>query len=66
MVLARRFVAGREPGWAAYSVGTAVVALGLAVWPRMDGVSIRYALAGVVAWAWTTALAARLLSTVNR
>ncbi|HEX2810166.1 MAG TPA: DUF998 domain-containing protein [Kineosporiaceae bacterium] len=63
VVLVRRFLGAHRPGWAAYSVATAVVALGLAAWPGLDGASIRYAFAGVVAWAWTTALAARLLIT---
>lgn len=62
VVLARRFLGSHEPGWAGYSVGTAIGALGLAAWPSMDGASVRYALAGVVAWSWTTALAARLLA----
>jgi hypothetical membrane protein len=60
LVFARRDVALGRPGPAAYSVATAVVALGLSMWPDRDGASIRYFVAALIAFAWTTALAARL------
>jgi hypothetical protein len=59
--------AGRELGggdrrWAAYSLVSAAAALVLAMWPGEDGASIRYFVATIVAFTWTTAVALRLRS----
>jgi Protein of unknown function (DUF998) len=61
-VLARRFAALRQRGWAAYCVATAVACLALSAWPNQDTVSVRLALAVAISWAWISVLAARLLA----
>jgi hypothetical protein len=61
LVFARRFAGRGEPGWAAYSVASAVVYLGLgfAAFPAGD---FRLMLVGgSVIWLWTSVMAARLL-----
>lgn len=59
-VFVRRFVGLRQPGWAAYSAVTGVVALGFAAFPSQVGISWRLAAAIVVVFAWQTALSAKL------
>lgn len=61
LVVARRFVALRRLGWVAYCVATAVAVLALTWWPSVDGISVRLALAVVVAFSWMAGLAAHLL-----
>jgi Protein of unknown function (DUF998) len=74
-VMARRFAAERRPGWAVYSVGTAVVfaaSFGLAgaamqQAPGLIAVGGLFQRVAVVAgWLWLTLLAARLLRPVAR
>jgi hypothetical protein len=60
LVFSRRFAAVGRLGWALYSVATAVVALALSMWPGQDGASVRYFIAAMIAWAWTSALAASI------
>jgi hypothetical protein len=66
VVFARRYAALRERGWAAYSVATATAALILSMWPSREGASVRFFLASVIVWAWTSAVAARLRLQVTR
>ena len=61
-VLARRFAAHRQRGWAGYCVATGVALLGLMAWPDQDTVIVQLALAIVLGWAWLSVLAARLLT----
>jgi hypothetical protein len=56
VVLARRYAAQRERGWAAYSVLTGVAVLVLSWWPDLDGISVRLALAVTLAFAWLAAV----------
>jgi hypothetical protein len=60
LVLLRRFIGLRQRVWAAYSAATAVALLLLTWWPSTAGISLRLAVAVVVAFAWMTALAVRL------
>ena len=59
-VFARRFAGQREWGWFADSMATGANCLGLAIWPGIDGISVRLAVMVTLGFAWTTALAARL------
>jgi hypothetical membrane protein len=63
-VFARRFVALKQPGWAAYSAATGVIFFaaffGIASGPKGDGVSVAFAVAIVLAWIWISVVAARL------
>jgi Protein of unknown function (DUF998) len=61
-VLARRFAALGQRGWAGYCVATGVALLGLLAWPDQDTVIMQLAVAIVLGWAWLSALAARLLT----
>jgi hypothetical protein len=61
LVLARRFAALGQRGWAGYCVATGVALLGLTAWPDQDTVLVQLALAIVLGWAWISVLAARLL-----
>jgi hypothetical membrane protein len=61
-VLARRFAALGQRGWAAYGAATGVACLALTAWPGQDGLSVRLAVAMAIGWAWVAALAARLLA----
>ena len=61
LLFAGRFARNGRPGWAAYSLLTAVLAVGLVFWPGPGG-SIRSALAVLVTSAWLTAVAAELMS----
>ena len=60
VVFARRYAALRQRAWAAYSVATAVVALALSMWPGRDGAGMRFFVASVIGFAWTTVVAVRL------
>jgi len=60
-VVVRRAVMLRQWVWAAYSATTGIVALVLVAWPGQDELSVRLAVAVTLAFAWTTALALRLL-----
>jgi hypothetical protein len=62
-VFARRCAGERAWGWFAYSLATGLVCLGLALWPGIDGISVRLAVMVTLGFAWTTALAARLAQT---
>ncbi len=63
-VLARRYAALRQRGWAAYSVATGVLFFaaffGIASGSKGAGVSVAFAVAVVLGWAWISAMAARL------
>ena len=65
-VFARRFVALKQPGWAAYSAATGVIFLaaffGIASGSKGAGVSLAFAIAVVIAWVWLSMLSARLRS----
>jgi hypothetical protein len=61
-VLARRFAALGQRGWATYCVATGVALLGLMAWPDRDTVLVQLAVAIVLGWAWLSVLAARLLT----
>ncbi|GAA4574941.1 hypothetical protein GCM10023176_43180 [Micromonospora coerulea] len=61
-VVVRRAVVLGQPGWAAYSATTGVLALVLVAWPGQEGLSVRLAVAVTIAFAWTTALALGLLT----
>jgi hypothetical membrane protein len=60
-VLARRFAALGQRGWATYCVATGVALLGLMAWPDRDTLLVQLAVAIVLGWAWLSVLAARLL-----
>jgi hypothetical membrane protein len=63
-VLARRYAALRQRGWAAYSVATGVLFFaaffGIASGSKGAGVSVAFAVAVVLGWAWISAMVARL------
>jgi hypothetical protein len=61
-VLARRFAALGQRGWAGYCVATGVALLGLLAWPDQETVIVQLAVAIVLGWAWLSVLAARLLT----
>jgi hypothetical protein len=61
-VLARRFAALGQRGWATYCVATGVALLALMAWPDQDTVIVQLALAIVLGWTWLSVLAARLLT----
>jgi Protein of unknown function (DUF998) len=61
-VLARRFAALGQRGWAGYCVATGVALLVLMAWPDRDTVIVQLAVAIVLGWAWLSVLAARLLT----
>jgi hypothetical protein len=61
-VLARRFAALGQRGWATYCLATGVALLGLMAWPDPDTVIVQLALAIVLGWAWLSVMAARLLT----
>jgi hypothetical protein len=65
-VFARRFGALGQRGWAAYSMVTGVfffaAFFGIASGSKGAGVSVAFALAVVLGWAWISAMAARLRS----
>ncbi|HEV3399006.1 MAG TPA: DUF998 domain-containing protein [Actinomycetes bacterium] len=65
-VFARRFAGLRQRRWAAYTTATAIACLALGAFPSQNGMSMRLALAQVVAWAWVFVLAARLLTDLGR
>jgi hypothetical protein len=61
-VLARRFAALGQRGWATYCLATGVALLGLLAWPDQETVIVQLAVAIVLGWAWLSVLAARLLT----
>jgi hypothetical membrane protein len=63
-VLARRFAALRQRGWAGYCLATGLALLGIMAWPDQDTVSMQLAVAVVLGLAWVSVLAARLLTTL--
>lgn len=65
-VLARRFSAAGERGWARYSVATAVACLVITAWPDFDSISWRLAIAVTVGWAWVSATAVKWLQQRQR
>lgn len=66
LVVARRFAAAGERGWASYSVITAVACLALTAWPDLDGISVRLAVAMVFGPGWVTATALKWLQQPQR
>lgn len=60
VVFARRFAAARERRWMLYSLATGMAVLVLSFWPDLNGISVRLALAVTLAFAWVSAVAARL------
>ncbi len=65
-VLARRFAARNERGWAAYSITTGVVFFaafaGIASGSGNAAINIAFLLAVMLAWSWISAASARLMS----
>ncbi len=65
-VFARRFAALGERGWAAYSVATGVIFfaafIGIASGPGQPLIVIGFWIGVILAWAWLSALSARLTS----
>jgi hypothetical protein len=65
-VFARRFIALKQPGWAAYSAATGVIFFaaffGIASGSKGAGVSVAFAVAVVLAWVWISLLAAHVRS----
>ena len=63
-VFARRYAALRQRRWAAYSVATGVLFFaaffGIASGSKGAGVSVAFAVAVVLGWAWISAMVARL------
>ena len=58
-VLMRRFVGLSQRAWATYCAATGLAVLALTWWPDAAGISMRLAIAIVVAFAWVSALAGR-------
>jgi hypothetical protein len=58
-VFVRRFAARRSRGWVAYYVATGV-AVPVLGFPAGSGVSVRLAIATLLAFGWATAITARL------
>lgn len=65
LVFVRRFVALRQWRWVTYSAATAGAAIALTSWPSQDGISVRLAVAVALVFAWTSALALRLMTDVK-
>lgn len=69
-VFARRFAAIKQRGWASYSVVTGVLFFaaffGIASGSKGAGVSVAFAVAVVLGWAWISAMMARLISASSR
>jgi hypothetical protein len=61
LVVARRFAAAGERGWAVYGIATALGCLALTAWPDLGSISVRLALAMVVGPGWITATAVKWL-----
>ena len=64
-VLMRRFVGLSQRAWATYCAATGLVVLALTWWPDAAGISMRLAIAIVVAFAWVSALAGRLIGELS-
>jgi hypothetical protein len=68
-VFARRFAAIKRRAWAVYSVVTGVLFfaafVGIASGSKGAGVSLAFAVAVVLGWAWISAMTARLISALN-
>ena len=69
-VVARRFAALKQRGWAAYSVITGVLFLGaffgIASGSKQSAVVLAFYGAVVLGWAWITVIAARLMTELPR
>jgi hypothetical membrane protein len=66
LVFARRSASLRQRAWAVYSVATAVVAIALSMWPGRDGAGIRFFVASVIGFAWTSLVAVRFRGELRR
>jgi hypothetical protein len=68
-VFARRFAALGDRGWAIYSAITGVLFFaaffGIASGSKGAGITVAFAVAVVLGWAWISAMAARLISVSN-
>ncbi len=64
-VLIRRFATSRQWGWIVYSAATGVSVLTLSAWPDQDGMSVRLAIATVLGFAWTSLMAAHLMTKLS-
>ncbi|MGV9211485.1 DUF998 domain-containing protein [Micromonospora sp. RB23] len=62
LVFARAWWRAGQRGWAAFSVGSALAVVAILAWPDQDTLSVRMALACVVAFGWLTALCTRPLT----
>lgn len=60
LIAGRRFRGSGRRWWAAYSVATGLASLILSVWPSPDTASVRLAVASLLGFCWTTALAVHL------
>ncbi len=65
-VFARRFVALRQAGWAAYSLATGVLFLGafigVASGARVVALNLAFLVAVIVGWIWISVISARLMT----
>ena len=65
-VFARRFAALSQGGWAAYCVATGVIFFaaffGIASGSGQVWINVAFSVAVVVAWAWVSVMAARLMA----
>ncbi len=59
VVMALRYRAAGQRGWAAYSAASGAVSLILPAWPHADSISWRLAIGVVIGFAWVAALAVR-------
>ena len=66
LVFARRFAALGQRGWAVYSAATGVLFfaafVGIASGSKGAGISVAFAVATMLGWAWVSALAGRLMA----
>lgn len=60
-VLARRFGTLHQRGWVAACVGTPVAVLIVVAWPDLDSLSVRLVIGSAIQFAFTAALAARVM-----
>jgi hypothetical protein len=59
-VFARRFAECRRHGWTLHGLATGAAVLVLSFWPSLDGISVRLAVAVMLAFAWVSAISTML------
>ena len=65
VVFALRDAAEKRWGAVAYTAATAIAAQTLSMWPGLQAIGLRDFVAALIAWTWTTILAARLVARVS-